>query len=259
MDSYVFYPLVMGLMGLIAVLAAGAVWLHRRRAGTRQDGSSRGRKAQAEELDTVLSWEPTATRLLSGAEREAYVTLRAALPEHIVLAQVPLARFLKVPTRNSYSEWMRRAGSMCVDLVVCDGTSKVIAAVEIREPLGREKERVLRRQERMDRVLTAAGIPVHVWLDGALPGPAVARETVLGGSIAFTTKSGATLVDTSVARNANVVPMDRTKALDGLAVHEAPFDIDLELELDSRRGEPTAPISAWFPSDHSAPVSLGSR
>ena len=53
---------------------------------------------------------PTATRILTTAERQAYGTLERALPGYMILAQVPLARFLKVPTRHSYAEWLRRAG-----------------------------------------------------------------------------------------------------------------------------------------------------
>ena len=34
-----------------------------------------------------------------------------------------------------------------------------------------------------DRVLLGARIPVHVWLEGALPGPVVAREAILGAAV----------------------------------------------------------------------------
>ena len=72
---------------------------------------------------------PQATRVLTAAERQAFEILRTALPAHIVLAQVPLARFIKVPTRNSYAEWLRRAGHLSADLVVCDRHSQVVAVV----------------------------------------------------------------------------------------------------------------------------------
>src|SRR5690606_28717295 len=187
----------------------------------------RNKQAQTEDLDTVTSWEPTATRVLSTPEREAYQTLRRALPEHMILGQVALSRFIKVPTRNSYVEWMRRVGSLSADLLVCDANAQVVAVVEIRQPAGREKERTQRRQARMDRVLEAAGIPVHVWLDGALPGPAVARETILGGPMVFMTKSGATLVDT--AGRAKASPLRQGSSLEGLAVHEGLDEVDLEI------------------------------
>ncbi|HIV70862.1 MAG TPA: DUF2726 domain-containing protein [Candidatus Aquabacterium excrementipullorum] len=240
---------------LLLLLAGGGVLLWRRRQGAGLSGGQRGgsRQAQAEELDTVASWEPSATRLLAGPEREAYQTLRRALPEHMILAQVPLARFIKVPTRNSYAEWMRRVGGLCADIVVCDATSQVIAVVEVRNPIGRDKERAQRRQARMDRVLEAAGIPVHVWLEGALPGPAVARETVLGGPMVFMTKSGATLVDTAV--RAKVPPPGSGASMEGLAVQEG-VDVDVDLGADT---EGPRPVSTWFESEHSGAAPLGPR
>jgi hypothetical protein len=245
--------LALVLLVVLLVLVAGGLLIWRRRQGGAGGAGRGGRQAQAEELDTVTSWEPTATRMLTGPEREAYQTLRRALPEHIILAQVPLARFIKVPTRNSYAEWMRRVGGLCADIVVCDATSQVVAVVEVRNPIARDKERAQRRQARMDRVLEAAGIPVHVWLEGALPGPAVARETVLGGPMVFMTKSGATLVDTAV--RAKVPPPNSGASLEGLAVQEG-VEVDVDLGADS---EGPRPVSTWFESGHSGAAPLGPR
>lgn len=245
--------LALVLLVVLLVLVVGGLLIWRRRQGGVGGAGRGGRQAQAEELDTVTSWEPTATRMLTGPEREAYQTLRRALPEHIVLAQVPLARFIKVPTRNSYAEWMRRVGGLCADIVVCDATSQVVAVVEVRNPIARDKERAQRRQARMDRVLEAAGIPVHVWLEGALPGPAVARETVLGGPMVFMTKSGATLVDTAV--RTKVPPPSSGASLEGLAVQEG-VEVDVDLGADS---EGPRPVSTWFESGHSDAAPLGPR
>lgn len=200
MDVIATWPLMVA--GIFGSLGLGAAWWFRQQAMAGEGGgkSAKGkRRANGEEaLDTLSAWEPMATRVLTTAERDAYVVLRKALPEHIILAQVPLARFIKVPTRNSYSEWLRRAGSLCADLVVCDAASQVIAVVEVRQPASREKERSLRRHNRMDRVLTAARIPVHVWLEDALPGPAIAREAVLGAAASTVTHSKE--LDTQSAR-----------------------------------------------------------
>lgn len=228
---------------LVLVLAVGALVLLQRRRQVRTPSHARNRQAQAEDLDTVTSWEPTATRVLTATEREAHQILLRALPEHLILAQVPLARFIKVPTRNSYVEWMRRVGSLSADLVVCDAHTQVVAVVEIRQPMGREKERSQRRHQRMDRVLEAAGVPVHVWLEGALPGPAVARETILGGPMVFMTKTGATLVDTSERNRLATGP----SALEGLAVVER-SGVEVDLELGSAPDN-NQPVSTWFESE----------
>jgi hypothetical protein len=210
----------------------------------------RSRQTQSDELDTVAAWEPTATRVLTTPEREAYQTLRKALPEHMLLAQVPLARFLKVPTRNSYSEWMRRVGALCADLVVCDANAQVVAVIEIRQPVtSKDRDRNAKRHARMDKVLAAANIPVHVWLDGALPGPAVARETVLGGSVVFTTRSGATLVDTSA--------LERSRGAAGAAVAAGGGQVEVDLDVDdSTGGETSRRMSTWFESAQSGNVPL---
>lgn len=138
-----------------------------------------GRGAETNRLDTVASWPPTATRILTSAERMAYSTLERALPGYMILAQVPLARFLKVPTRHSYAEWLRRLGTQCADLVVCDMASEVLAVVNVQPPAGSESERARKRLNRMARVLKAAGIPMHVWTDNALPSVEAAREMIM--------------------------------------------------------------------------------
>jgi len=154
-------PLVLAAI-LGVVLLCGAWLLVRRRQQMSSPSHGRSRQTQSDELETVAAWEPTATRVLTTPEREAYQTLRKALPEHMVLAQVPLARFLKVPTRNSYSEWMRRVGALCADLVVCDANAQVVAVIEIRQPVtSKDRDRNAKRHARMDKVLAAANIPVH--------------------------------------------------------------------------------------------------
>jgi Protein of unknown function (DUF2726) len=230
------------VLALLLLLLWGVMVLVRRRQG--QGGAGRGRKGKGDELDTVAGWEPSTVRVLSVPEREAFHTLRTALPEHMILAQVPLARFMKVPTRNSYSEWLRRVGSLCADLVICDATAQVVAVVEVRQPFGKDKERNQKRHARMDRVLEAAKIPVHVWLDNALPGPAVARETILGAAVVFTTKSGATLVDT--ASRAKAPPLPTTggprvpTGVPGLAVNEGPV---VDFDLGEVGTEPPLPVA----------------
>jgi len=95
---------------------------------------------------------------------------------------VPLARFLSVPKRNSYAEWMRRLGNQCVDFVVCDVTSQVIAVVEVRPPMDQLDEKVRVRLERVARALKAAKIPLHVWNEEKLPSIEAARDKLLPGT-----------------------------------------------------------------------------
>lgn len=135
---------------------------------------SRGQPVADPALDTVVDWPPQAVRVLSLPERQAYNVLRKAVPGHLVLAQVPLSRFISVPTGRSYSQWLHRAGRLTVDLVICDFSSRPIAVVEVRS--GSETERSRQRHERVAEVLRSAGIAVHVWHESALPSVTEARQ-----------------------------------------------------------------------------------
>lgn len=141
----------------------------------RQRGSGR-RPPRQEALDTVAAWPPEAARVMSVAERQAYDLIRRALPGFMVLAQVPLSRFLRVPTRNSYNEWMHRVGSLNADLLLCDAGSRVLAVIDIRS--AHETERSRRRHERLGRVLRAAQIHVLEWREGALPSASEVRSFI---------------------------------------------------------------------------------
>jgi hypothetical protein len=164
-------PLQIALLCSALVLLSG-LWLRQRRHATGQP------KEKLEELDTVQAWPPQAVRVMTFPERRALEVLRKALPgSYLVLAQVPLARFISVPVKHSHQEWQKRVGRLSADLVVCDKSSRVIAVVEIRG--GEESPRSRQRHARLARVLEAAGIPVHVWSDAALPAPAEARKAIL--------------------------------------------------------------------------------
>jgi hypothetical protein len=166
--------LIAGLVLLL--LAVGCVlilWNRAQRASRLQSTSGTHRPA----LDTLAAWEPAATRVLTAAECQAYNVLARAYPQHVILAQVPVARFLRVPTRHSYREWLRRVGHQCADLVLCDLRSQVLAVVSVR-PAAAQTERALRRHARLVKVLAAADIPLYLWAEGALPSPEGARRMI---------------------------------------------------------------------------------
>jgi hypothetical protein len=114
-------------------------------------------------LDTVAAWPPQAVRVMTLPERQAHDLLRKVLPRnYVVLAQVPLARFISVPTTHPHTEWLRRVGRLSPDLLVCDGASRVVAAIDIVDADG-NTERSRERRARVTKVLHSARIPVHVW------------------------------------------------------------------------------------------------
>ena len=164
--------LVIVVVGLLLITA----WFLRRKAR-----GPAGRDA-ADRLDTVVGWPPSPTRVLGKGEILAYKVLARALPGHMILAKVPLARFLDVPSRHSYAEWLRRLGYQCADLVVCDMAAEVVAVVNVRRSAAQMSERAVKRHQRMAKVLKKAGIALYDWVDDALPTPERAREMLLPGA-----------------------------------------------------------------------------
>ena len=234
---------VLALAGL-AIILLGLAWRSRRRAAV-------AAPADAERLDTVAAWPPEATRLMSRHEIVAFGILSRAFPGHIVLAQVPLARFLKVPRRNSYNEWLRRMGSQCADLLLCDMSSLVLAVVHVQPPPGQASERALQRLARMTRVLEKADIPLGVWTENALPSVEAARDSLYRAVAA--------------AEPAPVPVTPAAAAVSALAAPAAsvppgapnPFEDDSRDSTQDERIEVREPpLSTWFDDMDSGPGRL---
>lgn len=212
----------------------------------RSDGSRRDAGQSADRLDTVAGWTPQATRVLTAAEVEVYELVRKALPAHMVLAQVPLQRFLKVPTRNSYAEWLRRVGQLSVDLVVCDRHSQVIAIIEVEAGGEPANGKAQRRRDRLMKVLKAAEIPVYVWSSAALPSVSQVRELI---------------APTAAAAVEDIPPLvtSATRSLPGRLITSGAF---------ARTGSPSVgeavelrepPPSTWFDDFDSASAPLAAE
>lgn len=168
----------MDLLDTLAMpaLAAAVILLLGLLAVRMRQSKAAARPQRREALDTVAGWPPESARVMTTSERQSYELLKRALPGFMVLAQVPLSRFVRVPTRNAYTEWLQRVGSLSADLLLCDSASRVIAVVDIRSP--QETERSRKRHERLARVLKAAGIRVYTWREGDLPTVAEVRATL---------------------------------------------------------------------------------
>jgi len=154
---------------LAALLALLITYLLMRR----RPAKSRARSTRNEALDTVADWPPEAARVMTTPERKAFEIVRRALPQQVVLSQVPLSRFLRVPTRHSYSQWVSRVGCLNADLVVCDQGSRVLAVIDVRP--AQQSARARQRHERMSRVLRAAHVNVLTWSEASLPSVAEVR------------------------------------------------------------------------------------
>ncbi len=216
----------MGLFDPITAVAlcAGVLLLSLLMWRRRQAGAHHAAR-KSEPLDTVQAWPPEAARVLTIAERRAYDLLRSALPGFLVLAQVPLGRFLRVPTRHSHAEWMRRVGSLSADLLVCNSGSKVLAVVDI-SPAG-QSERSRRRHERMASVLKAAGISVLVWSEDHLPSASEVRA-VLGAELDRANGAGAAVQARSTS--SRPMPLIPVAEMEELLAHGDQAALDMSME-----------------------------
>jgi Protein of unknown function (DUF2726) len=157
---------------LAAVLATLMLLVY---AMWRRNASAVAPRSQMDEnFDTIQAWPPQAVRVMTLGERQAFEVLKRALPGHVILAQVPLSRFISVPTRNPYQLWLQRAGRLAVDLLICDYSSRAVAAIEVRT--AEESKRTAKRHQRIVEVLRAAGVTVHEWNEDDLPSIAEARD-----------------------------------------------------------------------------------
>ncbi|MES2886387.1 MAG: DUF2726 domain-containing protein [Pseudomonadota bacterium] len=162
--------IVVSVVSVLLLVVAATLRVRRQRVASPEQRIT----SPSDNVDTVAGWPPQATRVLSVPERTAHDLLCRALPGYLVFGQLPLSRFIKVPTRYSYAQWLRRVGNHCVDLVVADPLSRVIAVIEIRSAQAPDK--ALRRHERVARVLETVNIPLHQWIEGELPTLAQVRE-----------------------------------------------------------------------------------
>jgi Protein of unknown function (DUF2726) len=231
--------LQIGLAAAVVVLLLIA-WLALRRGGAAST------EREAERLDTVTGWPPTATRVLSTPERMTFVTLARALPDHVVLAQVPLSRFLDVPKRNSYADWLRRIGYQCADFVVCDVTSKVIGVVELQS--AQPSERARKRMARIARTLKAAKVPLHVWSENNLPTPDAARLALVAAP-----------TEGTPSRPMPLAPTEPARAAGAAAPPANPFDDTGRDSTHDERIEFLEPPPTWYDDLDSGAAPLGKR
>ena len=75
------------VLAFAALIAGLSLWRKRRLAAL-----AAAQRRRTEDLDTLSSWEPQPTRVLRPGEQLAMVVLSRALPDYVVLAQVPLTR-----------------------------------------------------------------------------------------------------------------------------------------------------------------------
>ena len=136
----------------------------------------------------------------------------------------------------------RVGGGAAGDIYRCiDQLTGEPVALKLLHVTATESERARKRLNRMARVLKAAGIPMHVWTDDALPSPEAAREMILPKPAkAAATPAAPPVVDTRVRPSA-----------------PTPFDeFDRDESTDERIEMREPPPSTWFDEFNSGPAPL---
>lgn len=119
-------------------------------------------------------WPFYAKKPLTQPEQVLYHRLVGALPECIVLAQVQLSRVLGVKQGFNFHEWNNRINRMSLDFVVCLKDSTIVAAIELDDKSHERAERKA-ADDKKEKALAAAGIPLVRWQVNALPDEAAIR------------------------------------------------------------------------------------
>ena len=113
-------------------------------------------------------WPFVQQRPLTRPEQVLYFRLVDALPDHVVLAQVQLSRFLRVRKGRSHPEWLNRVDRKSVDYLVCTRAFEILAAIELDDATHEGPYRALADANK-NRALEAADVPLIRWHVSALP------------------------------------------------------------------------------------------
>jgi hypothetical protein len=119
-------------------------------------------------------WPFYAKRPLSGPEQVLYHRLVAALPAHIVLAQVQVSRVLGVKKGFNHLEWNNRINRLSYDFVVCGKDSTVLAAIELDDKTHEATSRT-ETDKKKDMATSAASIRLIRWHVKSMPDGAAIR------------------------------------------------------------------------------------
>jgi Protein of unknown function (DUF2726) len=122
---------IITVIAVIAMLCLALIVLRR----SRQAGPPGG--------DLPTKWTLLQRPIFSPEERALYRQLRTALPNHTVLAKLPLVRFCQPQNRDELDYWFNLLGPLHVSFVICTDNGRVIAAVDIERPSRPSSQRAI--------------------------------------------------------------------------------------------------------------------
>jgi len=126
-------------------------------------------------------WPFYAKKPLTQPEQVLYFRLTKALPDHIILAQVQLSRFLGVKKGNNFQAWYDRVNRMSADFLVCRKDSSIVAVVELDDASHERRDRQS-ADAKKDKAFSSAGIRVVRWQATVLPDEVTIKAALLPNS-----------------------------------------------------------------------------
>lgn len=110
------------LIALSLALLAAAAWMW---------FGGKSKKSKAKPLPN--EWTLTARPVFSVDERRVYRHLREALPQHVVLAKLPLVRFCQPTDPDQVRYWYDILGANHVSFAICSANGRVLAAIDLEQ------------------------------------------------------------------------------------------------------------------------------
>lgn len=130
-------------------------------------------------------WPYVLKRPLSRPEQVLFHRLVAALPQHLVLAQVQVSRVLGVKKGANVQTWQNRINRLSFDFVVCGPDASVLAAIELDDASHEAPARV-EADRRKSRAAADAGLRLIRWTVRELPAEDEIRAALLAAPPAAT-------------------------------------------------------------------------
>jgi very-short-patch-repair endonuclease len=158
----------------IAVVAVGILRAITDASGPLGDGAESSDKGLRKKSD---DWPVYCKLPLTRPEQVLYFRLREALPEHVILAQVSMSRFIGVKRGHNFQSIFNRYNRMTVDYLICNKGMRIIAVVELDDAshVNRKREDDDRKK---DEIVAAAGLRMIRWNVKDLPDAATIAQLV---------------------------------------------------------------------------------
>lgn len=121
------------------------------------------------------TWPYYVKKPLTVPEQVLYFRLVSAPPDHVVLAQVQMSRFLGVKKgAENPRSWFGRISQKSIDFLVCGKDATVLAAIELDDSSHERADRIA-ADETKNKALLDAGVRIIRWEAKDMPDTAAIR------------------------------------------------------------------------------------